>query len=173
MNNESTIINAIGIDPGISGAMSVITINVSSVVDVNSFRFKDIISNKVDIKPFFQNKDNLVIAIENVHSMPQDSKKSLFTFGAARGWWDGYIFSHGVDPNRIYNPSPSEGHSIFLDFYFTPNQRRENKQKTVEYVNRTFKGLSPIIPLPVDKPSSFDIADSLCLALYATWKRAS
>jgi len=78
----------IGIDPGVSGAMAIIVDGeLTDVIDTPSI---DKRVNAAMVTQWFRNWQHTVgridhVVIENVHSMPGNSGRSMFAFGRALG----------------------------------------------------------------------------------------
>ena len=89
----------IAIDPGLSGAVGVISEDGStSVFDTATHKIKGKeeydIAAMVDTLARYRGQ-NVVCMIENVHSMPGQGVSSTFGFGRGKGIWEGIAYAMG------------------------------------------------------------------------------
>lgn len=85
----------IGIDPGLSGAVGVITPEYQHVFDtptvmVNTKR-KYLVGAMACLLRPFANRQDVIVILENVHSMPKQGVSSSFSFGEGKGMWEGIL----------------------------------------------------------------------------------
>lgn len=85
--------NFIGIDPGMSGAMAVISLGDDgrSVVKVIPFDRNDY----VYATTLFWGDDTMCI-LERVHAMPKQGVSSSFSFGENFGWIQGVLYANRI-----------------------------------------------------------------------------
>lgn len=89
----------LGIDPGVSGGVAKLSPDLK-IVDALAFSR----ATPTEIK-------NLILAskkyikkayIEQVHSMPLQGVRSVFTFGQNYGWWQGLLIGLEIPHERVY-----------------------------------------------------------------------
>lgn len=99
----------IGIDPGLSGAVAVINTDDSAtlhpqqvfdtptvLVEGEKTKRKYLTGAMASLlKPYKENSDVLVV-LENVHSMPKQGVASSFCFGEGKGMWEGIIAAYAM-----------------------------------------------------------------------------
>lgn len=162
----------LGIDPGKSGAWAILDEDEKIVA---SSLFSDLSSVKrviMDMKLF--------AVLEKVHAMPRQGVVSGFTFAENYGAWQGFLEALGIPFVLI---APERWQSDILDFKPTPEKKPKNedlkasrdrlarnrktlKEGIVNFVRRRIPQSSSVIILK----KHYDIADALCLALYAKRK---
>lgn len=142
----------IGVDPGKKGGVAVIKNREVAVVfkrdEVEAF--KDFIGlaviHKYEINAF----------IEKVHSMPGQGVRSMFSFGAELGFWEGLFSGLGID---IHYVAPQVWQKIIL-----PMAGKTTKEKSIRFASCAFPGVS-LIPAGHRKPQD-GLADALCIAYW-------
>lgn len=157
----------IGIDPGIGGAVSIICLDTikNNIKSVSYYKYQEVINNLEKFTKELHSYEYKVVVLEQVHSLPSDSRVSAFTFGQNVGWWKGYLTQFELISFKEVDPKT--WHSVVLDFMFTPYRRDENKKRTVAFINRVMKDY---LDTPFEiKSYNYDIADSMCLALFGIW----
>ncbi len=103
----------IGIDPGFKGAVAVLRPDdVAVVYDppilmVGKKRDHDIQGMVAILEPWSR-EPNVHVAIEKVHSMPQQGVASVFTFGKGYGIWLGVLATLGL-PYELVTPQKWQG----------------------------------------------------------------
>ena len=86
----------IGIDPGKTGAMAVLSIT-GGFLAVHDFE-----ESFDELKKLALNQPTMVY-LEEVHSMPKQGVASTFAFGENFGWWKGILQAFGV-PFKTIRP---------------------------------------------------------------------
>lgn len=157
----------LGVDPGESGAWAVIDENCKLI---NAALYKE--DRQLELTPPYA-----LAAIEKVHSMPRQGVVSTFTFAENYGRWQGYLAGLGVPYHLV---TPQRWQKEILDFQITREQkpvieserefgrrtarnRRIIKEGIVDFVRRQVPGAKQVITLK----KHWDIADAICIALYA------
>ena len=102
----------IGIDPGLDGAVAIIsangTIDIADTPTVNvgkgkKVRREHVPAQMVDIlRPYLH--CNPVAALENVHAMPRQGVRSMFSMGKGMGLWLGILAGLGI-PYDLVQPT--------------------------------------------------------------------
>lgn len=86
----------VGLDPGKKGAMALIHVfdnpKMPYSVRIVPFDPKEYISTITDIGPSYDIK----CCIEQVHSLPREGVKSVFSFGQNYGWITGILDAFGI-----------------------------------------------------------------------------
>ena len=104
----------IGIDPGLSGAVGVLTdvlntgVYAASVFDTPTVLVEGEKSKHkylttamaLLLKPFADRQDVLAV-LENVHSMPKQGVASSFCFGEGKGIWEGILASFEIHTELV------------------------------------------------------------------------
>ena len=120
----------VGIDPGNGGGIAVLTENGDSL-DIISRKFPlDIRDVGVFLKAATSNTNHRV-AIEKVHSMPNQGVKSTFTFGMNYGIWIGTLRTLDIDFIKIQAKKWQEYYEIpKQDSYY--DRKKVLKAKAIE-----------------------------------------
>ena len=108
----------IGIDPGLNGAVGVITRHGQSYIGSDHVNVFDTPTALVEgektkrkylvpamallLKPFADRSD-VVAVLENVHSMPKQGVSSSFCFGESKGMWEGILAAYNI-PTEMVSP---------------------------------------------------------------------
>jgi hypothetical protein len=162
----------LGIDPGKSGAWAILDENEKIVA---ADLFTDLSSVKRVILDM-----RLFCALEKVHAMPRQGVVSSFTFAENYGAWQGFLQALGIPFILI---APERWQNDVLDFKPAPEKKPKDedikngrdrlarnrkilKEGIVNFVRRRIPEASSVIKLK----KHYDIADALCLALYAKKK---
>lgn len=100
----------IGIDPGLSGAVGLITPESHFVFDTpvvkvegDKTRHKYMAAAMAVLLKPFANKEDVLCILENVHSMPKQGVASSFNFGEGKGLWEGIIAAYNI-PMELVSP---------------------------------------------------------------------
>lgn len=104
----------IGIDPGLNGAVGVLTPVAQHVFDTPTMIVSGVKEKRVYntpamallLAPFveaFEGHPEVLVILENVHSMPKQGVASSFSFGQGLGMWQGIIAALGLP---LEMPSP-------------------------------------------------------------------
>lgn len=104
----------IGIDPGISGAISILDLRNGVEAFVYSTPTKSIIKNKKKKKDYdveamariiekYKNF-NVIVAQEATHAMPNQGTASMYSFGRGAGLWEGIVGAYHL-PHTFIQPS--------------------------------------------------------------------
>lgn len=159
----------LGVDPGKSGAYAVLD-ETNRIVLASLFTDFHEAAARLRDQPLF-------CALEKVHSMPRQGVVSTFTFAENFGAWQGLLIGLGVTHILV---TPQRWQKALLDFQITtePKIKGEDakagatrlarnratlKAAIVSFVKRRIPDAASHIVLK----KHFDIADALCLALYA------
>ena len=100
----------IGIDPGLSGAVAVVSDygvyvwdTPTALVEGETTKRKYLVpAMALLIKPYAGHPDVLAV-LENVHSMPKQGVASSFCFGEGKGMWEGILAAFGI-PTELVSP---------------------------------------------------------------------
>src|ERR1035437_8333356 len=100
----------IGIDPGLSGAVAVITPDFNIVYDTPTVLVEGektkrkylVPAMAMLLKPYASRQDVLAV-LENVHSMPKQAVASSFCFGEGKGMWEGILAAFEI-PVELVSP---------------------------------------------------------------------
>jgi hypothetical protein len=173
----------IGVDPGLKGALACIS---DSKVIVNPTPFlkkeKGTMHTLLDIDKLDEWLDRCIrelgmpdaVAVEEVHSMPTDGKKSAFSFGWGTGSLVTYFRTLGFDV-KFYRPQ--DWQKLLLASIKTElklshgdlTKREIDKLASITYVKRTH----PDVVLRTSTRATTDsdgMADAVCIASYARLK---
>lgn len=172
-SNKSTTIQVIGIDPGLSGAMSVLAYKegVYSVLECKPLPLTETLSGKdqLDIKEFSsflkQWPDAALIAAEQQGPRNEDRVSSVFTLGRFYGRLETCICLASLP--AIF-PSPQSWKKvIFTGTGVTLGKtRQEQKASAISLVKTRFPDLS-LRRTKLSRTDCDGMAESVCLALYA------
>lgn len=168
----------IGIDPGLTGGLAWLGSSVSAIpiptIHKEGIRYP--LLNHSTIEKWYETcacvfeEIPTIAAIEDVHSMPRDSKQGAFTFGFTTGGIVSYFCSLGlelvtVSPREWQRSLLSEDIARFKQSSPDLTSREVLKASSVEYVKREYPSLS-LIPTPRSKNPHSGIADAVCIATY-------
>ena len=86
----------IGIDPGLSGAVAIISgdqIGSYSIPTLQAKGHREYIPSEMVriLRPYGWIAGDVLAALEQVHSMPKEGVRSSFTFGRGMGLWEGIL----------------------------------------------------------------------------------
>jgi len=160
----------LGVDPGVSGAYTVIHAEKKRIKVCELFtNFETVLE---DLKPFL---GNVVACIEKVHSMPKQGVKSTATFMLNAGGWEGFLVALEVPrsyvatqswPKKVFDTQPPKkpmtGTTEKEDRKIVAENRKIKKLHTVSYVLRAMPKAKKYFNLKKDQ----DKADAICIALY-------
>lgn len=143
----------IGIDPGVTGAISCIKIlDGSTSIRVHKMPL-DVLSIQNLLEEYLTFTSKTVTVLESVHSSPQQGVSTAFKFGRVYGWLEGILSNF---PNRIAEtPTPVQWQRA------VDCMTGGNKALSVKRANELFKDVSGITQ---------KTADSLLLAYYGYLK---
>ncbi len=158
----------IGIDPGLSGAVAVLQedgttynldLGVPAIQD-----WTDVNSMAVFMHSIQDRMDNLLVALEDVHSFPKQGVSGVFNFGVNLGEWKGILAAYNI-PYILVTPkawqSGKKGCSGVLD---KVNSKKDIKIQVWEFACRRWPEAELTGPKGGKK---FGRSDALCLAEYA------
>lgn len=127
----------IGIDPGVSGGIAMISPDGWQIEKYPASREPDdvrIIFAKM-IEYCVMNDFNTNVFIELVHAMPNDGKSNAFKFGMNYGIWLGITSFHTI--NKV---SPQKWQKFYNQFYGQlPKIKKDRKNKLKEYAASIMK----------------------------------
>lgn len=98
----------IGIDPGLSGAVGVISLPLggpdtyevydtpTALVEGEKTKRKYLIVAMADLLKPYSYRNDVIAILENVHSMPKQGVASSFSFGEGKGIWEGILGAYGI-----------------------------------------------------------------------------
>lgn len=89
----------VGIDPGISGAMTIIY-DIDSRCGICHMTFKDNLDDIIEFFRVFKAQIDIVY-IEKVHSMHGQGVSTTWTFAENYGFWKGLITANGIPYKEI------------------------------------------------------------------------
>jgi len=100
----------IGIDPGLGGAVGVLTPEYAHVFDTPTVLVEGEATKRkyltaamaTLLRPFADRRDVLAI-LEHVHSMPKQGVASSFSFGEGKGMWEGILAAFNI-PTELVSP---------------------------------------------------------------------
>jgi crossover junction endodeoxyribonuclease RuvC len=109
----------IGIDPGLDGALAIFESVVEGVVyDTPTLTVKGVRGNRREYALrrmslwLAPHTNNAVAYIENVHAMPGQGVRSMFTMGYGVGAWEGILAALGIIYTRV---TPQRWKAAMLD----------------------------------------------------------
>lgn len=171
----------IGIDPGITGGLAWLGSAVSAIpvptVRKEGIRYPLLDHSRIEkwyeeCASTFQEIPTLAV-IEDVHSMPRDSKQGAFTFGFTTGAILSLFDSLNLELVAV---SPREWQKALLSddvshFKQVPDltSREVLKASSIRFVKRTYPSLS-LIPTPRSKNDHSGMADAICIATFTRSK---
>ena len=138
----------IGIDPGRTGALAVLTAEMGFVSVLDYDRDKCV----TFLRELRSQHPSLSAHIEAVHAMPQDGSASAFRFGENFGWWQGVLESFSI-PYKKVAPQTWMRH-----FGLTKSSPRD--KPSLPLCRKAF----PSAPLHLQKHNGR--SDALCIAAY-------
>jgi hypothetical protein len=127
--------NCVGIDPGLSGAVAIISprgakVYDTPVIQVGKKRELDVSAMALLLEPF--RDEPCVVGLEWVHSMPKQGVASTFSFGAGFGMWRGIIAAMGLSCELI---RPQAWQKVMLEGY------AKGKGSSISKAKSLFPGL--------------------------------
>lgn len=151
----------IGIDPGATGATCVLVEGENEEPERVTF------FDGVTCPPELQTeiKAAKLVILEEVHSMPKQGVRSMFTFGRNVGFWEGALH---VLKARWETARPQDWQKAVLDGHAkrikNDKGRVDSKKAAKDWVSRLF----PFAPIRGPKGGVKDgRVDALCLAVFA------
>lgn len=147
----------IGIDPGLTGAMAVITSDdvVNTVMSPLAGKTLDLAKVR-DLLKVWSNASSTKIVIEKVHSMPGQGVASTFTFGKAAGQVEGVVAGLGLSYQLV---APQTWKKVILA------DTEKDKLAAIDYCRRIYPNVD-LLPTPRSKKPNPNMADALCIATY-------
>jgi len=140
----------LGIDPGASGAIALITADVVLVENYPG----DVVAAADLVRGWSARYQIRLAALERVASRPGQGVSSTFTFGSNFGAWQGILAALGI-PYTL--PTPASWQKGLI----TPSDGSDPKARSLAVARRLF----PTVDL--HRKSDHGKADALLLALYA------
>lgn len=144
----------IGIDPGASGAIAVLSpdLHPVKVLDYAKEECAALVRSLKTPKP-------CVAFIEHVHAMPKNGAVSMFNFGANFGWWKGLLDGCEI-PYILVDPKRWQNH-------FGLVKKTPTDKPSLELCRRCF----PSVDLRLKKNNGR--SDALCIASFGIdWYKA-
>lgn len=146
----------IGLDPGKKGAMALINVfdnpKMPYSVKIVPFDPKEYINTLTDIGPSYEIK----CCIEQVHSLPREGVKSVFSFGQNYGWITGVLDAFGI-PYQAVPPNKWKREYSLL---------KADKKQSIEVCRRLFPNVS-LKRTEKCKKDDDNCAEALLLCEYA------
>ena len=105
----------IGIDPGVSGGIAILTGRKSEI-----YKCPATVRDMADILEPYRNKQDVSVGLERVHSMPGQGVASTFKFGMNYGQWLGILASMSI-PYKLIQPY------TWMKYYSYPKDRKDRK----------------------------------------------
>ena len=105
----------IGIDPGVSGGIAILTGRKSEL-----YKCPATVRDMADILEPYRNKQDVSVGLERVHSMPGQGVASTFKFGMNYGQWLGILASMSI-PYKLIQPY------TWMKYYSYPKDRKDRK----------------------------------------------
>lgn len=141
----------IGIDPGKKGAMAIIESTPDGIGEVKIIPFEP-----SDYISALKSYSGAVACIEQVHSLPREGVKSVFSFGQTYGWLLGVMDALGVS-YQVVPPNKWKREYSLL---------RTEKKQSIEVCKRLFPSVS-LKRTERCKTDDDNMADALLLCEYA------
>lgn len=142
----------IGIDPGLSGAMAVISTNGAYAIPFDEEEYVTTLKSCIDEKYAIR------AVVEHVGAMPKQGVASTFKFGTNFGWIQGILFALGI-PYELVRPQKWK-----KEFSCT-----SDKNTSVSVARRLFPSVS-LLATPRCKKPHDGMAEALLMAEYARRK---
>ena len=142
----------IGVDPGKSGGIAVITWNFNNINTkiCTAYKCQDTVQKMSSfVKMLRKDAKHITCYIENVHAFPTDGRSSAFKFGVNFGMWQGILSSFDIETEFI---TPRTWQSFFGEL---PKIKKDRKNMIKEIATRK-TGIK----------STLATADAICIALY-------
>ena len=98
----------VGIDPGLSGAVAAIDDEGPLwVEDTPTCKVEDknkyLVGAMAGLLKSFAERTDVLVVLENVHSMPKQGVASSFSFGEGKGMWEGILGAYNI-PFDLVSP---------------------------------------------------------------------
>lgn len=156
----------IGIDPGKKGGAAVLHCDDNDVI-ANAIA-TDMTTAQARGKFLKLHLDGVSKAqvrayIEDVHAMPGQGVRSMFTFGQEMGFWLGLLAGLGIEPVKV---APQKWQNATTKGM----AGKTTKERAVRFAMAAFPGVQ-LSPAPGRKPHD-GIADALCIAYYGMMRGA-
>jgi len=158
----------IGIDPGLTGAVAVLSDDLPIIVDTPITTISDGKKSKHDFLPqgmavilgTYAGRGDVIAALEAVHSMPEQGVASSFSFGRGFGMWEGMLAAfripyEKISPQRwkkdLLSDMPKEkdasrirAQQLFprAELNLKKHHGRGDALLLAEYIRRTYNGLN-------------------------------
>lgn len=142
----------IGIDPGLSGAIAVISPNGAYAIPFDEEEYVTTLKSCIDEKYAIR------AVVEHVGAMPKQGVASTFKFGTNFGWIQGVLFALGI-PYELVRPQKWK-----KEFSCT-----SDKNTSVSVARRLFPSVSLLATPRCNKPHD-GMAEALLMAEYARRK---
>lgn len=151
----------IGIDPGKKGAAAVLDFRLGAV-DARAVIARDRhsasdIAKALSDALWCKNLDYVRAYIEDVHAMPKQGVKSMFTFGQEAGFWTGVLAGMGIEPIKI---APQKWQNATIKGM----AGKTTKERSIRFAMAAFPSVQ-LCPTYNSKPHD-GVADALCIAYY-------
>ena len=157
----------LGIDPGKSGGISIIT---DKYVDSYPMPVagKDIDMSTIAIllstvKSQREEYESMLCYIEKVHAMPQQGVSSTFNFGFTTGALHGLVAAFGIPR---YTVTPQAWKKVVLE------GTKKDKQAAIDYCRMAYPDVS-LLATKRSRVCHDGMADSLCIATYGRMKHGN
>lgn len=160
----------LGVDPGVTGAYTVITKKTKKIKVCKLFT--DFETALADLTPYI---GSMEACIEKVASMPNQGSVSTGTFLKNAGGWEGFLAALKVPrsyvppatwPKAVLDTQPPRKNTAGLNKKQTAQAQAQNrkikKMHTTAFVLRALPKAKKYIKLKKDQ----DKADAICIALY-------
>jgi len=159
------MLRTLGIDPGKTGALAMITPHGHMAADTPTITMngKKIIDERRMVEVFrsIVAKKPIFVFLEMVHAMPKQGVVSMFTFGKSFGIWLGILASHDV-PYELVTPQKWKAQML------AGVEGTDNKAKSVIVAKRLFPENSGWKKKDHNKAEALLIAEWGRRKLYAT-----
>jgi crossover junction endodeoxyribonuclease RuvC len=149
--------NIIGIDPGKSGAIALLS--PSPEITYAVWIPMPISGGEIDVRALYQFIKSYgpdLAVVEKVHAMPGNSSVSMFSFGKSYGIVLGVLGALGV---RVELVAPQAWKKVVLA------GSAKDKEAAIAYCRRAFPAVSLLSTIRCTKPHD-GAADALCIARY-------
>lgn len=150
----------IGIDPGKRGAAAILHRNGQDIIAGAIATDR---TTPAERGAFIKHnldgvgKNNVLVFIEDVHAMPKQGVRSMFTFGQEMGFWLGVLASLGIEPVKV---APQKWQNATIKGM----AGKTTKERAIRFALAAFPGVQ-LSAAPGRKPHD-GIADALCIAYY-------
>ena len=160
----------IGIDPGMKGAIAVVTSGVGRRdvrvhplphigKELDHQRLIEMLLDPLQIHQHVDQAESFLAVIEKVHSMPRQGVASSFKFGRQYGEILGILAALEIHTVQV---TPQAWKKKVL----AGQNWKGDKKASIQYVQRRYPKLS-LLPTPRSRVPSDGMADAVCIALWA------